>query len=138
MNRELKVGDTLPTSSLTIELWPMKVFTVIMADPNPIHYDPAFVAQIGRGDRTINQGTLNIAYPLNTLMEWLGGEDACARIASFTCRFAASVYEGDVVTVGGRVLEVDDLGGATVEVWLDRDGGERALSGTVVLRPAAT
>jgi acyl dehydratase len=136
MSRELTVGASLEPTEYVAELWPMKVFTLVMADPNPIHFDPAFVASIGRGDRTINQGTLNIAYPLNALMAWLGGDEASARIARFTCRFAASVYEGDVVVAGGQVTEVAENGDATVDLWLDRKDGERALSGSVLVRAA--
>ena len=130
---ELVVGDVMPSRSFPVELGPMKVFTLIMDDPNPIHFDPDFVRRLGRGERTINQGTLNIGYPLNALFDWLGGGAQASRLVSFSCRFAASVYEGDVVTAGGRVAGIDAAGQLTVELWLDRQDGERALSGVAVL-----
>lgn len=134
MSRELRPGDVLPETRYQVEVGPMKVFSVLMADPNPIHFDPEFVARIGRGDRPINQGTLNIAYLLNAVIDWLGGPGAVARVRRFTCRFADSVYAGDEVVASGRVTEVDERG-ATMELWLDRSGAGRALSGTALIVP---
>jgi 3-hydroxybutyryl-CoA dehydratase len=136
MVRELRVGDVLPETRFPVETGPMKVFSLIMADPNPIHFDAAFVASIGRGDRTINQGTLNIAYVFNAVITWLDDPAAVARIRSFTCRFGGSVYAGDEVTVGGEVTAVDETGTATLSLWLDRAGSDRALAGTAVIAAA--
>ena len=133
MNSEIAVGMAMPSRTFTIELWPMKVFTLIMDDPNPIHFDPQFVRQLGRGDKAINQGTLNIAYPLNVLFEWLGGSNPSSTLVSFSCRFASSVYEDDEVTVGGEVASVNDDGTASITLWLDRQNGDRALSGVAVV-----
>lgn len=135
MSRELHAGDLLPDTRYRVEAGPMKVFTVLMADPNPIHYDAEFVARVGRGDRPINQGTLNIAYLLNAVISWLDGPDAAGRIQRFTCRFAGSVYAGDEVVAGGRVTGVD-ADGASMELWLDRADTDRVLSGTAVIAPA--
>lgn len=110
----------------------MKVFSLLMADPNPIHFDAEFVAKIGRGDRPINQGTLNLAYLLNAVIQWLDGPDAAGRIRRFTCRFGGSVYAGDEVVAGGQVTTVDDAG-ATMELWLDRDGADRVLTGSALI-----
>lgn len=135
MGRELREGDVVPPMAFRVEAGPMKVFSVIMADPNPIHFDPEFVARIGRGDRPVNQGTLNMAYLLNAVIAWLGGDDAAARVKAFTCRFAGSVYAGDEVVAGGEVTAVEPDGTATLSLWLDRDGGERVLSGTAAIAP---
>lgn len=134
MSRELHTGDLLPETRYRVEVGPMKVFSVLMADPNPVHFDPEFVARIGRGDRPINQGTLNIAYLLNAVIAWLGGPDATARIHRFSCRFGGSVYAGDEVIAGGRVTGVA-AEGASMELWLDRAGAERVLSGTALIAP---
>lgn len=135
MSRELRAGDLLPPRRYRVDAGPMKVFSVLMADPNPIHFDPEFVARIGRGDRPINQGTLNLAYLLNAVIVWLDGPAAVARIRRFACRFGGSVYAGDEVVTGGRVTGVDGHG-ASMELWLDRSGGQRVLSGTVLIAPA--
>jgi acyl dehydratase len=104
----------------------MKIFAGILRDPNPIHWDHAELAQRGLGDRLINQGPINLGYVIEMLAQAFGGYD---RIRRLTTRFTANVFEGDVVTAGGRVTSVED-GVAVCEVWLDRAEGERAISGT--------
>ncbi len=136
MSRDLQLGDTLPETEFPIDAWRMKVFTLLMADPNPVHFDPAYVASLGQGDRPVNQGTLTAALPLNVLIDWLGGDDAAARIKRFTCRFAGSVVEGDTVTAGGTVTGVAPDGTATLDLWVDRVGGGRAITGTAVVAPS--
>lgn len=133
MSRDLRPGDTLPATRYQVEVGPMKVFSALMADPNPIHYDAEFVARIGRGDRPINQGTLTIAYLVNAVIQWLDGPDAAGRVRRFTCRFGPSVYAGDEVVAGGRVTSVD-ADGATMDLWLDRDT-DRVLTGTALIAP---
>lgn len=122
----LVVGQELPVVRLTVELADMKIFTLIMADPNPIHFDPAHTVALGMGDRPINQGTLNMAYPLNALLSVIRDP---ARVRRFQCRFLGSVVAGDEVEAGGRVASIED-GVATIELWLYKEGAGRVLAGT--------
>ncbi|MDR3069722.1 MAG: MaoC family dehydratase, partial [Propionibacteriaceae bacterium] len=96
---------------------------------NPLHFDPDFVRSLGRGEHPVNQGTLNFSYPLNALIDWLAGADAVARIIRYSCRFSGSVFEGDQVRVGGKVVEVDEQGCALVELWLYRNNDQKVLAG---------
>lgn len=128
MNR-LVAGQELPPFPVVVELADMKLFSLIMADPNPIHFDPAHTAGLGMGPAPINQGTLNMAYPLNALIAVIGDP---ARIRRFQCRFLGRVVAGDEVVGGGRVVAVDD-DIATVELWLDKDGTGRVLAGTALV-----
>ena len=115
----------------------MKVFSVLMADPNPIHFDAAFVRSLGLGERPLNQGTLTMGYAVNAVLDWAGGVE---RLRSFRCRFKGNVLAGDELTVGGEVVAIEEQEGtslATVEVWIARTSGERALEGTAVLDVAA-
>ena len=132
MGRELRTGDEMPARRFVIDDWRLKVFSLLMRDPNPIHFDAAAVAALGRGDRPVAQGTLTVAYLIDALVEWLGGDDAVGRIARVSCRFSGSAYAGDTVHAGGRVAAVDDV--ATVEIWLSRDG-ERLVTGSATVRP---
>ncbi|HEY0117543.1 MAG TPA: MaoC/PaaZ C-terminal domain-containing protein [Cellulomonas sp.] len=135
MSRELTVGATLPEGEFTVDAWRMKVFALLMADPNPVHFDPQYVASLGQGDRPVNQGTLTVALPLNTLIAWLAGDDASARIAHVRCRFTGSAHAGDTVRTGGRVAAVDPDGNATVDLWVDGADGARILTGSALVRP---
>lgn len=126
---ELAVGDAIPPLVVDIDGASMKVFSVIMRDPNPIHFDRDFVRSLGVGDGPVNQGTLNMAYPINALLQLV---DSPARLRTFRCRFLGSVYEGDVVTAGGVVTAVE-AGTVSADIWLDRQDGTRVLAGSAVL-----
>jgi acyl dehydratase len=106
----------------------MKLFAVVLADPNPIHLDPEAVKAAGLGDRVINQGPTGMGYLLNMLQEAVPG----ATVEELKVRFSANVVGGDRVEAAGVVESVED-GRARCDVWLDVTGGKRALSGTATL-----
>jgi acyl dehydratase len=106
----------------------MKVFAVVLADPNPIHIDPEAVKAAGLGDRVINQGPAGMGYLLNLLRDAVPG----ATVEELKVRFSANVFGGDRVEAAGIVESVED-GRAHCKVWLDVTGGKRALSGTATL-----
>ena len=103
----------------------MKVFAIVLADPNPIHLDPEATRAAGLGDRVINQGPASFGYVLNMLREAVPG----ARITDLNVRLSANVFGGDKVTAAGRVESVqDEADGHRIAcaVWLDVEGGRRA------------
>jgi len=133
MPAEVSVGDLIPEQVFKVDIGPMKVFSVLMGDPNPIHFDPEFVRGLGLGDRPVNQGTITMSYSVSAVVAWAGG---VARLLKFRCRFLGNVVDGDEVTAGGRVtaLESTDAGRtATLDVWLERKTGERAVEGSAVV-----
>lgn len=130
---ELVAGAELPVRTLTVDVRDMRVFTLLMRDPNPLHFDPAAVRVAGLGDAPINQGTITMAYPLNALLAALPHPGA---LRTFRCRFLGSVHAGDEVRAGGTVTSVDD-DVATVEVWLDGPDGARVLEGTATVAAGA-
>jgi 3-hydroxybutyryl-CoA dehydratase len=110
----------------------MKTFAVVLADPNPIHLDPEAVKAAGLGDRVINQGPASFGYVLNMLREAAPG----AAIRNLRVRLSANVFGGDRVTAAGRVDAADEVDGErrlACTVWLDVEGGRRALEGTATL-----
>jgi 3-hydroxybutyryl-CoA dehydratase len=129
----LAVGSELgPWTIDHVDPEKMKVFAVVLADPNPIHLDPEAVSAAGLGDRVINQGPASFGYVLNMLRE----AAPQATIADLDVRLSANVFGGDRVTAGGRVDAVDEHHGErrlTCSVWLDVHGGRRALQGTATL-----
>ena len=115
----------------------MKVFSVLMRDPNPVHFDPAFVRSLGLGDRPVNQGTITMGYPITAVLEWAGGPE---RVVAFRCRFLRTLLADDEAIAGGEVTALERSGGrtvATVAIWLDRDNGDRVIEGSasVVVDP---
>jgi acyl dehydratase len=132
---EVAVGTELPASRVDdVKPDHIRLFALILRDPNPIHFDLDAVAEAGLGDREVNQGGATMAYVLNMLIGWAGSRAAVSRIS---CRFTANVFAGDDLLVGGRVTELSEVDGGRVaecDVWVDRIGGERALTGTASVR----
>ena len=106
----------------------MQEWAVFLADPNPIHLDPQAVKALGLGDRLINQGPANIAYVANLL----AANFPHMRVETLDCRFTGNVFAGDRCTAGGHVLDSGD-GWISCEVWLDVEGGTKAVTGTARL-----
>jgi acyl dehydratase len=134
MPADVAVGDRIPGLEFHVRAEPMKVFSVLMRDPNPIHFDPEFVASLGLGDSPVNQGTITMGYLLNAVLAWAGEAE---RLVVFRCRFLGSVVAGDTVRACGQVEAVEDDGDDRVvdlTVWLERADGERVLSGSARVR----
>lgn len=119
----------------------MKTMAALLGDPNPIHFDIDVVRALGLGDRPVNQGPTNVAYIMNALVAWAGGDPAALR--RLQVRFAGNVFAGDRVTAGGEVVDLREVDGTTIatcDVWLDRDDGSRLVAGRadVALPPEET
>jgi acyl dehydratase len=115
----------------------MTMLAGVLQDPNPIHLDPAVVARLGLGSRTINQGPANMGYVMNMLLAAAPG----ARISSLRVRFLDNMFQGDTAIAGGAIERVDTSDGRTTvtcSVWLDAAPERRVLAGdaTLILAPA--
>jgi acyl dehydratase len=133
MSRTVEVGDTIPELEFEVSGEPMKVFSILMDDPNPIHYDPEFVRSLGRGEEPVNQGTITMGYLINAVIAWAGGAE---RLIRFRCRFGSSVVAGDRVVAGGTVTALgENPRGRTAEldIWLKRSGDQMALTGSATV-----
>lgn len=127
---ELAPGaDLRPFEIESVSAEAMRTLAALLRDPTPIHFAPEVVKELGLGDRVINQGPANVGYVMNALLE-NAPEGELERVQ---VRFLGNVFAEDHVVAGGRVTEVAD-GRATCEVWLDVEGGTRALEGTAVVR----
>lgn len=119
----MKSGDLLAPleigriSEETIRLW-----SEFLADPNPIHLDPAATAAMGLGHRVISQGPANLAYVINLLMANFPGKT----IEKISTQFSDNVFGGDIATAAGRVLSADS-DRITCEAWLEIEGRGRAI-----------
>jgi acyl dehydratase len=132
---DVQVGTELPIRVVEqVDIAEMKTMAALLRDPNPIHWDPDATRALGMGDRTVNQGPINMAYVMNMLVSWVGNEPS--RLRGITLRFMANVFNGDRVEAGGRVTAVREVNGerlADCEVWLDVTGRTRALAGTATV-----
>jgi acyl dehydratase len=128
--RDVQVGTEIPPLELTVDPEKMKVMTALLADPNPIHFDPRALAALGMPERTVNQGPLNMGYLQTMLARWAGGRD---RLLSFQVRFRGNVLAGDRVRAQGTVTAIEDTERgrvATCDISLVVVGGAEVLTGT--------
>jgi 3-hydroxybutyryl-CoA dehydratase len=110
----------------------MKTLARVLDDPNPIHLDPAAAKELGLGDRVVNQGPANVGY----VIDMLAAAQPGAALRDLEVRFLANVFAEDRCSAAGRVESVEDSDVerlARCSVWLDVDGGGRALEGTATL-----
>jgi acyl dehydratase len=118
-----------PFEVMAVEAAHIKMFALILRDPNPIHFDRSAVEAAGLGDREVNQGGATLAYVYDMLVAWAGSRAAVKRLA---CRFTANVFAGDRVTARGVVTSVEHGAGgalAECEVWVEDGAGARVLTG---------
>jgi acyl dehydratase len=123
------VGEALPSLRVVVEADHIRLLALILHDPNPIHFDLDAVRAAGLGDREVNQGGTTMAWIANMLIAWAGSRSA---IRTLNCRFAANVFAGDAVSVGGTVTDVREADGERLvdcEVWAELPDGTRPVSG---------
>jgi len=132
------VGGSLPVHEVLVDAAPMKTMAALLGDPNPIHWDTRVVSALGKGDRPVNQGSLNMGYLMTMLAGWAGGRD---RILDFRVRFLGNVFAGDLVRAGGTVTGVRVTRAGRVadcEIALNVADGPAVLAGTasVLIEPS--
>ena len=128
----VEIGTKIPVWTMTdVDPNRMKTMAAILRDPYPVHWDRSSVAELGLGERVINQGPLNLSYIANMLMAWQGA--TCIRRLQVS--FARPVLDHDHVTALGTVVSIETVDGenrAHCEVRLERDG-QPVVTGTAVV-----
>jgi acyl dehydratase len=132
---DVAVGTEVPPLTIDpVPVEPMKTVGALLNDSNPIHWDVETVKELGMGDRPVNQGPNNLAYVINMLVDWAGGDNAAVR--RIQCRFLGNVFGGEAVTARGVVTGIREEGGdrlADLDVWLERSTEDRVLAGTATV-----
>jgi acyl dehydratase len=130
------VNDELPGWTLDrVDPERMKLLALLLADPNPLHYDPAAARHAGFAER-VNQGPSNMAMLLNMLRAAFPG----GRVTRLRVQLRGTVLAGQAVRAGGRVVRRDRVGEAvsvTCEVYLDGPDGVRVLTGEATVLASA-
>ena len=110
----------------------MKTLALLLADPNPIHLDPAAAKRLAGTDQPVNQGPSTMALGVNMLLAAFPG----ARLASYRVRLLGLVLAQDSVEGGGTVIGreiVDGQERVRCRLHLDVPGRGRVLEGEAVL-----
>jgi acyl dehydratase len=122
------MGDELPRWRLDrVDAERMKVLALLLADPNPLHYDHRAAERAGFAER-VNQGPSNMAMLINML----GDAFPRGRVTRLRVQLRGTVLAGTPVRAGGRILHREsgpDGESVSCEVHLDTDAGERVLTG---------
>ncbi len=136
--QNVQVGDEIPPWTMErVRSERMRTMAAILRDPNPVHWDPSVVEQLGFGRHTINQGPLGLSYMINMLNAWAGPH----AVRRLFMRFPLVILDGDHITARGRVTGLHESHGeriAECDIWLERTGSEPPLWGSaeVVLNSA--
>ena len=129
---EVDVGFEIPEWTMDdVDPNRMKTMAAILRDPYPVHWDRSSVADLGLGERVINQGPLNLSYITNMLLAWQG--PTCVR--RLQVAFGHPVLDHDRVTAVGTVVSIETVDGerrAHCDVRLERDGNA-VVTGTAVV-----
>ena len=112
-----------------ISMQTIREWSGFLADPNPIHLDPAAVAAIGLGNQVISQGPLNLAIVMNLLTSSLGK----ARIEQMESRFVGNVFAAEPLIAQGRISAVEN-DRVTCEATLEAEGRGPVITCTAILR----
>lgn len=130
----VEIGDQIPEWVMpSVSAARMRTMAAILRDPNPVHWDPRVVEQIGFGHHTINQGPLGLSYMINMLHDWTG----LGSIKKIRMTFPKVVLDEDHITAQGTVTDVfteDGVRYANCDIWLLRSDGDRPLQGSAVVR----
>lgn len=99
----------------------MKIFALLLADPNPIHFDPAAADALGTGGRLVNQGPSTIAMVYNLFAEALPG----FRVRRLDVRLLGNILEGDEVTVEATASSAPGAGDTSYDVTVRTTDGPK-------------
>ena len=132
-NVQVNIGDSIPDWVMeSVSPARMRTMAAILRDPNPVHWDPRVVEQIGLGHHTINQGPLGLSYMVNMLHAWTG----VGSIKRIYMTFPLPVFDGDHITAKGTVTDIREVDGETLvdcDIWLQREGTEPPLKGSATV-----
>jgi 3-hydroxybutyryl-CoA dehydratase len=98
------VGEALPEWTLDeVDAEKMKVLALLLADPNPLHFDPAVAPRLGIAERPVNQGPSTIAMLANLVR----AAYPQGRLVRLQVQLRGSVVAGQSVRANGRVVRRD-------------------------------
>jgi len=110
----------------------MKTLALLLADPNPIHFDRAAAQRLAGTDQVVNQGPSTMALGVNMLLAAFPG----ARLVSYRVRLLGLVLAGDGVEGGGTAVDREILDGqerVRCQLHLGVPGRGRVIEGEAVL-----
>ena len=122
---DVTVGDTIPVHTQALEQGNLIAYAAASGDLNPLHWDPAFAANVSPTGGIIAHGMLNMGILSKVVTDWAGGPE---QVASLSANFRAPCPVGATVSYGGEVIEIDDdARTATLAVWAELEDGAKVI-----------
>ena len=126
VSEQVAVGTELSPVTAHADLATSVLYAGASGDFNPLHYDPAFAAQVSPTGGVIAHGMYSMGLASRLLTAFAGGPEAVLEVS---VRFTRPWPLGTSATFTGKVTAVEE-GIATVSLAGTTDGGERILRGT--------
>jgi acyl dehydratase len=98
------VGEPIPELRRRIDLQTLVRYAGASGDFNPIHYDEAYATAAGLPG-VIGHGMLAMGLISEAVTDWVGDS---GRVKAVSARFTSSYRLGDVLTVSGEVVSLED------------------------------
>jgi acyl dehydratase len=119
----VRVGDTLPEVSETIERLDLIRYAGASGDFNPIHWSDEIAQAVGLPG-VIAHGMYSMGVATRMITGWTGDPAAIRRLK---VRFSTMIEPGQTLTAKGEVAEVDG-GRVLVRFHAEDSKGEKVLS----------
>jgi acyl dehydratase len=114
--------EALPGWTLAeVDAEKMKVLALLLADPNPLHFDPDVAPRLGIAERPVNQGPSSMAMLANLVRSAFPR----GRLTRLHVQLRGSVVAGEQVRAHGRIVAADTVPEGTrirCEIALDAAG----------------
>lgn len=135
MREGMKPSDSLPWVEKAIDQERIWSWARLSGDFNRLHVDPEYARQT-RFKGAIAHGPMSLAF-LNELMMRCFDEAWPQGGRLTDVRFVAPIRPGDRIRIGGTVMEISEKDGeewVECEVFIEKDGGEKAVIGRAMCR----
>ena len=121
-------GEAIPELVKHVTQEQINAYAEVSGDHNPIHVNVEAARAVGL-DGTIAHGMLDMAFLGQMLTDWLtASQTQHGWVRRLKARFQAMVRPGDAVVCHG-VLGARDGDTQHLEVWMDKQDGERVITG---------
>jgi acyl dehydratase len=130
---DLKLGDEMPSWSRQTNFMHWNRYAAVNDEFVPFHMDDEDGRKAGNAQGAFGMGNLRYAYLANALRDWIGDE---AEIREIGCQYRAINQKNDVLTVVGKVVELEVVDGENrvkLETNVMNQNGEATCPGHAVV-----
>jgi hydroxyacyl-ACP dehydratase HTD2-like protein with hotdog domain len=101
----LVVGEALPQRQFTATNVSLFLYNAAIWNPHRIHYDEAYTKKVEQHPGIVIDGPLQGDWLSQCVLNWIGSQ---GKLMSFHYRNRKAAYLGEVLTVGGTILSIEE------------------------------